>query len=294
MTLSKDGIIAAMNPKRFLVLFTIATMLMAGLWLPANAAPNVQVQYATPTAGADGRILYVVQPGDSCLRIALLNGISVEQLRELNRNLDADCTVIEGQQLLIGLIGPAASPTPGPSPTPLPPTITPTPLTGTTEICVLLFNDQNGDALRQETEPAVAGGAISVTETNGAYSASQVTTINPDPEAYPGMCFTDVPEGNYNISVAVPDNYNPTMEMSYKLDVKAGDRASIAFGAQSSQETVQTASDSGEEGGGTSLIFGILGGLLLAGGAGLGWYAWRMSRPSSKLGGKGFLKQYKK
>lgn len=282
-----------MDPKRFSVLFIIAMMLLAGLWLPANAAPNTQ-QYATPTAGADGRILYVVQPGDSCLRIALLNGISVDQLRELNRNLDANCTVIEGQQLLIGLIGPAATPTAGPSPTPLPPTITPTPLTGTTEICVLLFNDQNGDALRQETEPAVAGGAISVTETNGAYSASQVTVINPDPEAYPGMCFTDVPEGNYNISVAIPDNYNPTMEMAYKLDVKAGDRASIAFGAQSNQETVQTTSETGEDGGSTSVLLGVIGGLLLAGGAGLGWYAWQMNRPSSKLGGRSLLKRFKK
>jgi murein DD-endopeptidase MepM/ murein hydrolase activator NlpD len=282
-----------MDPKRFSVLFIIAMMLLAGLWLPANAAPNTQ-QYATPTAGADGRILYVVQPGDSCLRIALLNGISVDQLRELNRNLDANCTVIEGQQLLIGLIGPAATPTAGPSPTPLPPTITPTPLTGTTEICVLLFNDQNGDALRQETEPAVAGGAISVTETNGAYSASQVTVINPDPTAYPGMCFTDVPEGNYNISVAIPDNYNPTMEMAYKLDVKAGDRASIAFGAQSNQETVQTTSETGEDGGSTSVVLGIMGGLLLAGGAGLGWYAWQMNRSSSKLGGKSLLKRFRK
>jgi hypothetical protein len=284
-----------MNPKRFLFLFVLAFLLLAGLWLPANAAPGTQVQYATPTAGADGRILYIVQPGDSCLRIALLNGISVEQLRDLNRNLDADCTVIEGQQLLIALIGPAATATQGPSPTPPPATITPTPLTGTTEICVLLFDDQNGNALREETEPAVADGAISVIETNGAYSASQATVINPDPEAYQGMCFSDVPEGNYNISVAIPDNYNPTMVMNYKLDVKAGDRAFIDFGAQSSEETVQTSTDSGEGGGGTSIVLGILGAVLLLGGAGLGWYAWQMNRPSSKLGrGSNLLKRFKK
>ena len=60
--------------------------------------------------------------------------------------------------------------TPGPSPTPLPPTITPTPFAGTTEICVLLFNDLNGDALRQADEPVIVGGAISVTEITGEYS----------------------------------------------------------------------------------------------------------------------------
>ena len=283
-----------MHAKRLLILLILASLLMLGLWLPAGASPGLQ-QYATPTAGADGRILYKVQPGDSCIRVAVLNGISVEQLRELNKNLDADCTLIEGQDLLIGLVGPAASPTPGPSPTPLPPTITPTPLTGTTEICVMLFDDMNGDALRQETEPAVAGGAISVTETNGAYSASQVTVINPDPEAYQGMCFTDVPEGNYNISVGVPENYNPTMELSYKLDVQAGDRAFIDFGAQSTQETVSTAAGPQEPGDGRSVLLGVLGGILLLGGAALGWFAWQTNRPAGKLGrGTALLKRFKK
>ena len=31
-----------MNSKRFLVLFALITMLMFGLWLPANAAPVIQ------------------------------------------------------------------------------------------------------------------------------------------------------------------------------------------------------------------------------------------------------------
>ena len=274
-----------MNPKRMFVLLLLASLLVMGLWLPANAAPNSQVQYATPTAGADGRILYIVQPGDTCIRVALLNDISDLQLRELNKNINGDCTnLIEGQPLLIGLVGPAASPTPGPSPTPLPPTITPTPLTGTTDICVLLYDDQNGNALREETETAVAGGAISVTEINGAYSASQETVINPDPEAYQGICFTDVPEGNYNVSVAPPENFNPTTELTSKVDVKAGGRYMIDFGSQSNQQTVQDGGEPGDQGGATSVVLGILGGLLLVGGAGLGWYAWQMNRPSSKLG----------
>ncbi len=282
-----------MNPRRLTVLLALACLLLLGLWLPAGAAPMAQVQYATPTAGADGRILYIVQPGDTCIRVALLNNISDQQLRELNANINAECTnLIEGQPLLIGLVGPAASPTPGPSPTPEPPTVTPTPLTGTTEICVLLFNDQNGDALRQETEAAVPGGAISVTENNGAYSASQVTVINSDPDAYQGMCFTDVPEGDYNLSVGLPENYNPTMELSTALEVKAGGRYFIDFGAQSNAETVQNSGEPSDQGSATSVVLGVIGGLLLVGGAGLGWYAWQMNRPSSKLGrGPGFFKK---
>ena len=109
-----------------------------------------------------------------------------------------------------------ASATPGPSPTPLPPTITPTPQTGTTEICVLLYEDLNGDALHQTTEPVLLGGAISVTEINGKYSKTLDTAINPDPNAYPGTCFVDVPEGSYNIGAAIPDNYNPTMSLTMR------------------------------------------------------------------------------
>ncbi len=281
-----------MHIKRFLVLISLCALVAFGLWLPASAAPVAQVQYASPTPGTDGRIIYVVQAGDTCTRIALLNQISVEQLRALNSKLDADCTVVEGQQLLIGLTGVAvATDTPGPSPTPPPPTITPTPPSGTTEICVLLFDDQNGNALRDANEPAIAGGAISVTETNGAYSATQTTAINPDPTAYQGMCFTDVPEGTYTISVAIPDNYNPTMDLAYKLDLKQGDRAFVDFGAQSTQTTVSQPATGSGGGNITSTLLGIVGGLLLLGGAGLGWYAWRSGRPASKFSGGNYLKR---
>ena len=280
-----------MNPKRFFILFTLISLLIFGLWLPANAAPNMQQTDPTATPGPDGRILYIVKAGDNCFRVAALHVITIEQLRQLNKTLDENCTIIEGQELLIGIVSLAGTPTAGPSPTAAPPTVTPTPFTGTTEVCVLLFEDSNGDALRQETEPAVTGGAISVTENNGEYSAAQDTIIPADPEAYQGVCFLDVPEGNYNITVGIPDNYNPTMELNYSLDVNAGDRAFVDFGVQSKDVVVDPgANDPGDTG--TSPIFGILGGLLLLGGAALGYYAWRSGKPESKLfGGRGLLKK---
>ncbi len=280
-----------MNPKRFLILFTLISLLLLGLWLPANAAPNMQQTIPTATPGIDGRILYIVKTGDTCTRVALLHAISVEQLRQLNKGLDENCTLIEGQELLISIISLAGTPTAGPSPTAAPPTVTPTPFTGTTEVCILLFEDSNGDALRQTTEPAVAGGAVSVTENNGEYSAAQDTIIPADPEAYQGVCFSNVPEGNYNITVGIPDNYNPTMELNYSLDVNAGDRAFVDFGVQSKDVVVDPAANDPSDTG-TSPIFGILGGLLLLGGAALGYYAWRSGKPESKLsGGRGLLKK---
>jgi len=283
-----------MNQKRFLILLLLVSLILIGLWLPANAAPAFQAGIPTPTAGADGRILYIVQPGDSCYRVAAINGITVEQLRAFNSKIDANCTnLIPGQELLIGLVGPAAAtPTNGPSPTPAPPTLTPTPFAGTTQICVLLFDDQNGNALRETTEPAIAGGAVSVTETNGKYTATQNTVINSDPTVYEGICFDKVPEGHYNISVAPPDKYNPTMAITYSLDVKAGDRAFVDFGAQSTATTLAENPQTPANKNPTFSLFGILGAVLLLGGAGLGWYAWRMGKPSSKFGGgKGMLRK---
>jgi hypothetical protein len=155
----------------------------------------------------------------------------------------------------------------------------------------LLFDDKNGNALREETEPAVAGGAVSVTENNGAYSAAQNTVIPSDPAAYQGICFSNVPEGSYNITVGIPDNYNPTMDLNYSLNVNAGDRASVGFGIQSKDIQLGTGEKPAEQPK-TSPVFGIVGGLLLLGGAVLGYFAWRSGKPESKLsGGSSFLKK---
>ena len=151
-----------MNPKRLIVVFLLLiSLFLFALMIPAQASPSAQVQFPSPTPGADGRILYIVQAGDSCFRIQALYGITVDTLRGLNPQLDENCTLVVGDELMLGIGGPAAlSPTPGPSPTLEPPTVTPTPPAGTTEICVLLYDDVNGDALRQETETGPSALAI--------------------------------------------------------------------------------------------------------------------------------------
>lgn len=274
-----------MHPKHiFAIILLLTPLLLFGIMMPVQASPALQAQFPSPTPGPDGRILYIVQPGDSCFRIEALYGITVDQLRRQNPQLDENCTLVVGDQLNLGIGGPAAlSPTPGPSPTLLPPTITPTLPVGTTEICVLLYDDANGDALRQEIELGIADGAVSVSNTAGTFSEtkSTVSAIDPDTEEPQQVCFTDVPEGEYNISVAVPDNYNPTMEMSSTFTIQAGDSALADFGAQlQSEGTTATPEENGRD---TSPIFGILGGLLLIGGLGLGWYATRQRRSARKF-----------
>jgi hypothetical protein len=273
----------------FIILLVFLLLISLGISLPVAAAPVAQ-GFQTATPQPDGRILYIVVDGDSCSGVAFKHGISVAQLRQFNTRLDENCTLTIGQQLIVGLAILNGS-TAGPAPTLPSPTVTATPVSGTTEVCVLLFNDMNGDALRQETEFGIDGGAVSLTNLNGSYSHTENTTAATDPDTAEPIraCFVDVPAGEYSISVAVPDQYNATMLLSYTLTVKAGDRASIDFGAQSKAVTVSETTD--EQGGGRSSVLGIFGILLLLGGAGLGYYAYRSSQPKSKLKGSPLAKR---
>lgn len=273
----------------YIILLVFVLLLILGISLPAAAAPLAQ-GFQTATPQPDGRILYFVQEGDSCSSVALKHGIGITQLRQFNTRLDENCTLTINQQLVVGLAV-LEGPTPGPAPTLLPPTMTTTPVSGTTEVCVFLFNDMNGDALRQETEFGIAGGAVSLTNLNGSYSETldTVSEIDPTLEEPVRACFLDVPGGEYNVSVAVPDDYNATMLLSYTLTVKAGDRASIDFGAQSKTTTINEPAEQQE--GGRSSVLGIFGLLLLLGGAGLGYYAYRAGQPKSKLKGSPLTKR---
>jgi hypothetical protein len=279
--------------RRFFLTISLVAVLVAffGLTLPAQASYPPQLsQFATPTPQPDGRIIYIVVAGDNCISIALKSGLSLEQLYGQNPTLNTDCSNLTvGMQLLLGVGGPAAyTPTPGPSPTPTIPPPSPTPFTGTTEVCILLFDDLNGDALREDTEFGLAGGQVSVTDVNGAYSQTQSTVSTLDAITGDAVraCFSDVPEGTFNITMAIPEGYNPTTQISYRLDVKAGDLAYVDFGAQS--KSVQAAPvETPPEGGSTNIPWmGILGAVLLLGGLGMGWFALRLRRPSSKLGGR--------
>ncbi len=266
--------------------FFVIAILAIGLILPANStvAASPAQGFVTATPGADGRILYTVQEGDNCSSVAFLHSVTVQQLRLFNTRLDEACTLIPGQQIIVGLAQSQTGPTPGPLATPTLPGATATPFSGTTEVCVLLFEDATGDALRQETELGIDGGAVSLTNLNGSYSQTLNTTAEVDPDTTEPIraCFNDVPAGEYNISMAVPDGYNATMLVSYKLSVKAGDRASVDFGAQSKTETASQPADQGNN---RSFGLGLMGALLLLGGIGLGYYAYRSSQPKSKLKG---------
>ncbi|MFH1523713.1 MAG: LysM domain-containing protein [Chloroflexota bacterium] len=255
------------------VLF-IAGMLLLWSQVPVAASPAGQGAIASPTPGSDGRILYIVQAGDNCVQLSLLYGVSVDYIRNTNV-LDEACGLREGQIIMLGVGGPSVtSPTPGPLSTATPVTPTPTPgVGGTAQVCVLVYDDVNGDALRQATEGAIADAAISITSEDGAFSQNLTSVINPDPEAYQGMCFDNVPPGKHNVSAAAPDEYNPTINLTTSVEVIPGDVAYVTFGAQS--KAVAEANNPSQ---GPSPLLGVIGAAFLLGGVGLGIYAWRILR----------------
>lgn len=252
------------KPLQALGLFLLA--LIVGILLMPSAASSIQAQAAifTPTPDADGRILYVVKQNDNCISIALTMGISEQELRELNNLQGDDCQFLfVGRELLIG-IQEAASPTPT-SQAPVEPT--PTPIKGNGTICIYLFNDENGNALAEEAELALAGGAVSVTNRLGTVNQTGTTDDTGD-----SLCFADIPEGDYNISVAIPEGYNPTTVMNYALTLGAGEISTINFGAQAGSGLRQTFQEDRP-----SPLFLLLGIFFIAVGVGLWFYVRRMT-----------------
>jgi hypothetical protein len=251
------------------------SILLLGIWLGARpltaaASPDSQIVYSTPTPGPDGRIIYIVKPDDTCIRIALLHQITEEQLRSLNNIRGQNCIVIVGQELLIGYAGPAESPTPGPSATPTPLLPTSTPLPGKASVCVILFEDVNGNGLLEETESLLLGGQVSITDSRGTYSQTGTTL---DDLTTP-LCFQDILESSYTISLAIPQGYNPTTSTSRILLLQAGDTSTLDFGAQISLKAPPPSA--APESASRIPLFGFLGVALILVGIGLAVYLRRI------------------
>jgi hypothetical protein len=71
--------------------------------------------------------------------------------------------------------------------------------------------------------------------------------------------------GQYNVSAAAPDGYNPTIDLTSKIVITAGDIAYIDYGAQ-----LKTVVDPGNPSDKRSPLMGILGAVFLLAGIGIG------------------------
>ena len=268
-----------MKNTRFILIFFTILVMTAVIFVfakPADAGSFNQATYNTPTPNADGQIIYTVQEGENCTIIFLKTGVSIDQIIALN-NLGADCEVYASQPLIIGTVEPGAETPEVPAQTPTPGAPTPTPFEGSGEVCVVLFEDLDGNQMRTEGELYLSGGVISINNRAGTYSETD-ETVGGDPDLVEMICFEEVPLGEYNLSMGIPDGYIATTSLNYALEVTPGDTVVIDFGAQPvSQFSVEE--DADVQGDRSPLLLAI-GLFLLAGGAGLTFFFIR-SRQSS-------------
>ena len=260
-----------LNVISLLILILIVTLAAA----PAEAEPQFiqpPTPFPTPTPNEQGQIIFTVQEGDSLWRIAAIAEMSVEEVMALNGIQQGDF-LSPGMELFLGSISPTLSPelrvTPSPEPSP-------TPLFGTGEICVMLFLDENGNARMEEDEGLLAEGQISVIDRSGALLGDHTTDEDPE-----GHCFLELEDGDYNVSAAVPPDYNPTTSMNAPVRLKPGDVHHVQFGAQPSAALRGL---EGEQDGDQSTLLGIAGAVLLAVAGVLGYYAMQYSRRKPTLG----------
>ncbi|MFW5713054.1 MAG: LysM peptidoglycan-binding domain-containing protein [Brevefilum sp.] len=231
--------------------------------LNVEARSLSQASYQTATPNNDGQIFYTVQEGDSCTRIFLLTGVPIDQIIELN-DLTSECLLTPGQQLVIATVEPA-TPTPeGPAPTPTPGPPTPTPFEGNAEVCVVLFEDLDGNQMRAESEFYLEDGVVSINNRAGTFSET-IETVGGDPAIVEPVCFENVPEGDYNLSMGIPNGYVATTSLNLPLEVTAGDTIVIDFGAQPSSQPPEPVGPIQRAGRSPLLL--VIGILFLAGGA---------------------------
>jgi len=253
-------------------------LFMFSLQVPAIAAPAVQQTYQpTPTPGPDGRIIYIVQANDSPWLIAAKFNLDYNELLTLN-GWGPNEVLQPGQEVLLGFGGPAEPTQPPAADFPTAQaTATEIKGPGTARVCILLYDDANGDALRQDSENGIGDGAVSLSERTGLFSESNPTESGLDEDGLPiYVCYDDLPQGEYNISVAVPEGYNPTTSMDLTFPLRAGDDTTLNFGAQLSAQAA--AANLPVEEGGRSPLMGALGIALLLIGIGIGVFSTRMGR----------------
>ena len=198
--------------------------------LPPTATPGPSpTPRNTPTPRPDGATVHIVESGDTLFGIALMYGVDVDQIRELNAgSLGPNDLLNIGQELVISL--PSETPTPTPLPPPPTPEPTspalasPTPPAGAS-LCVLAYHDRNGDALWDEaTEELLPNAEFTVADTSGVIAQYVSDGLN---EPY---CFTGLAAGAYRVIQKSPPGYEPSGPAEWPVALAEGTGWDFQFG----------------------------------------------------------------
>jgi hypothetical protein len=132
---------------------------------------------------------------------------------------------------------PTNTPTPTPvhtaTPTVTPiPTITPTPATGS--VCVLAYDDRNGNAIRDRGEPLLSDAVVTLSDAQGTVGTYSSNGLN-EP-----FCFVGLQAEAYFVSEMNPPGYESTNRDSWSIALYNGARLNIEFGDRTTMEPAPT------------------------------------------------------
>lgn len=271
-----------LGPLALIIVFFLSFTLLGQFAAPSRFASAQDAPFNTATPDANGYIYHTVRENEFCYTIAELYNTSVERIISLN-NLDLNCTIFVGRTLLVAIVTATAVP-PTAEPVPAQPTVPPqeaqptqppadfvpepTAMLDTGKVCIILFHDVDGNGMRTDGENFLYGGEVSINDRTGTVSRVS-TTVAGDPDTTKPMCFEQLPPGEYNISIAVPDGFNNTTATNHAITVVSGETITIDFGAQ--EATPEDMNMQGEARALSPLLF-ILGGVILLSGLGLLFY----------------------
>ncbi len=122
---------------------------------------------------------------------------------------------------------PTSTPTTGTAPTNTP---TPTSTTVPGTLCLLVYNDLNGDGIRQNGEPLLTGAQLAVMDSGNAVVATW-TTNGTEP-----VCF-NLPPANYTVAETNPSGFVSTTPDTAMATVSSGSSLEIDFGDQQAPPT---------------------------------------------------------
>ena len=187
---------------------------------------------------SDGEIRYTVRSGDNLTAIALAFGVTVDDLLALN-GLDAEAVLWPGQSLVIAA-APAdeneeiAAPADFEAPdidVPAPviaadaPAFDPTGLQST--VCFAMFQDDNQNGALDANESWLAADGIRLHDGAGGEIASPAAADSSQP-----VCVEDLAPSRYIIRAAPPAGYGLTTAPALHIDLEAGGRLWLHFGAK--------------------------------------------------------------
>ena len=208
---------------------------------------------ALPQAQSPDDLVHSVGAGETLIAIANAYGVTLERLLALN-NLDPEAYLQIGQHLVIlpaGERGAAeASPEPEAEPThePPPPRVAsgnperadlpPAPLRAadapmmdpadiSPQVCFAIFEDDNQNTMREPEERFLSGGQISFFDSADGEQLRHVTDGESAPE-----CVRNFERERFRIEASPPAGYGLTSPATLHLDLRAGGKVQIEFGAK--------------------------------------------------------------